>query len=185
MTDARATRLREETIHDIPVSTTGARRSLSVTFVYDENAVMALEAKIEGTDKTLPLRYDARRSPRDIAESAQRVRQLWSYTGQAEEEGEKGRQGEEEKPETQSKIETRNSAIETPSTARRLKQPSTLNRVGLALGSPERSLEATETYRFDTQQPGAARYDQATARFIRNREAQRRSESERGRYQRN
>ena len=93
MAEARATRLREETIHDIPISTTGARRSLSVTFVYDENAVMALEAKIEGTDKTLPLRYDARRSPRDIAESAQRVRQLWSYTGQAEEEGEIGRGG--------------------------------------------------------------------------------------------
>ncbi len=88
MTDARATRLREETIHDIPVSTTGARRSLSVLFVYDENAVMALEARIEGTDKILPLRYDARRSARDIDESAQRVRVLWSYTGQAEEEEE-------------------------------------------------------------------------------------------------
>ena len=85
MTEARATRLREETIHDIPISTTGTRRSLAVTFVYDENAVMSLEAKIEGTDKTLPLRYDARRSPRDIEEAARRVRQLWSYTGQSEE----------------------------------------------------------------------------------------------------
>ena len=86
MADARATRLREETIHDIPVSTTGAKRSLLVTFVYDENAVMSLEAKIEGTDKTLPLRYDARRSPRDIEEaSAQRVRQLWRLTGEADE----------------------------------------------------------------------------------------------------
>ena len=117
MTDARATRLREETIHDIPVSTTGARRSLSVAFVYDENAVMALEAKIEGTDKTLPLRYDARRSPRDIDESAQRVRQLWSYTGQAEEEeGETRRQGEGEKiQDTRYKIQE-GGASPTPNT---------------------------------------------------------------------
>ncbi len=88
MSEARATRLREETIHDIPVSTTGARRSLLVTFVYDENAVMSLEAKIEGTDKTLPLQYDARRSARDIEASSSRVRKLWQYTGQPE--GEEG-----------------------------------------------------------------------------------------------
>ena len=87
MSEARATRLREETIHDIPISTTGARRSLLVTFVYDENAVMSLEAKIEGTDKTLPLQYDARRSARDIEASSARVRRLWGYTGQPEEEG--------------------------------------------------------------------------------------------------
>ncbi len=84
LSEARAIRLREETIHDIPVSTTGTRRSLSVVFSYDENAVLSLEAKIEGTTRTLPLLYDARRSARDLEESTARVRQLWSYTGQEE-----------------------------------------------------------------------------------------------------
>ena len=103
MSEARATRLREETIHDIPISTTGTKRPLLVTFVYDENAVMALEAKIEGTDKILPLQFDARRSARDIDESAARVRQLWNYTGQVEEPAEEGKaEGRRQKAEEDS-----------------------------------------------------------------------------------